>query len=1822
MVNIKLESILYNNDKNALEYIKSKNLLDNIEEFEKPIEKKIVNEILIDIKEDDTIDFLLKKLSLNLFKLLEIENNKDSYHCFYCFADKNLNKKDEKNEIIKISKNISISKIEDIKDLDEFDIDEDELSEIELDDDELSEISDLESSEQFGGGSKKNNIFICKNCKKIYFFNKYFNYKDTTDLNKFNDIFPIPELFYLRNNNEKLSFKLIDNQRKKIEYVYNNLDINSPYNVLDSVNKTFINKDKKNTLYKYLESYSLNNEKYIKYIFNNSFMLINNFEIDNLIITYMPELSLYKKNNEYKLIDLYAQLYYPNVNFINYYLKFTNEIKPENYIKGLLKNFEINKRQVDNNLNLYSVAQIVSEFYGEDEEYEGWGVEIENQENIQNNLENIENKNIKIEKYINKINYKFNDSYQNTSLINFSLLYQLMILDEEVPYFTSYLAEEGVMLEKYYKPLIEKIKKINITLKNKKIVRFLVKLPESIIEDSYFYVNLYENLKVEVTIILKLDDKKFINEQELLLINNKVNNLIKKLNKLNIFTFNDIKIPLSDENIKDWNNKNTLMNSLNISFKIKDQNIEDINGKLKNLSKCFKNTFVMDFNQESNNFRYIRINNIELGILTDRYIFFKIKELNELDSTKTDNEVKEYVIFNMMIQFQKNYYECLNIYRNYITKYKNQEDKLRNPINYGVFFNIKKDDEGDDYIINIFGLREYNEINKIEDFIKKIFYIFNNPNDKKVMKISEICKIIVDKNIQNIPEVVSDLILLNKKYRKCINNINELKNDNDYKIKKSIYDKQIKALNSIKNKLVKKINDKEKITKHIKILKRLQDVFPNLRYRCGDKNMKQYTKSCQARKQPMGTGSGIYQEVIDFNEMYENRRLKSLDNITCSLDNQQTGGNYQQTGGNTEQLGKYKYLDYCNYFNNIMNERKTYNECYKEIILKDAKGKKIIQKIASDIYDIDSNRKKINYLLDEINKKILNSKINSSNYKIYYEKIKNSDNEFLKQYYSSSIFEFSLDINSNLNVLSKNLINKNMKKYDLFVFLIDEICVKNNKKILKIFIDTLQINNLINLMKEKQIRLKNFLIYLINYLFNIKDIKISEYKKILNYLNPNKNYFDDYTIIFNSIINNFYETHLLLKTTDIIKKQKDESVVDETSLNELRKDVKDLIIKQDKNNHITDSVLNYKGKALTCPNYIDDNNPNKPLIGFLDISKFSNKDDLNDNEIRDLVCQPCCFVQKYDKEKNDHIITKRYRKNMLFCKSKISWNNYLDLIENENRIDGYIYSESLNIKNTFGILPKNLYNFFNNYVNLLNIRLQQNFDNFLFKDYNNSNRILKGYGYVLKGYEQKNDVILLILQDLLNISSVQIITSIKNKLINEPYIFNILNEGNLKIRFQNIDEYIKYLNSGDININWLVDILSYENVLEKYPNGINILMFKKLKEEDEDSDIQIHKYKFINMIDYYDNDKKTIFLYKYESGEIEPIVLKNNNLYNGVFSNKLNHFKKLNKKYNIDINLYLNDFFNVINNWISMTFKNNYITAKQFIKNHDSNIKLQLVDIFYNVNYLVDINNQLIPVLPSTMNINYKYKLFNDENDFIKYIKSLDDTYNNLVNISKTVSKENYLPEKIILDDDKKNIIGLELRNNLIIPILKIKYEKNKKYNGLSRVSNKFLYFKINNVLYEKNIIEDIQFIKEQYDIEIYQRFLLEISNYLSNNKRLINKIKNTLESKDELFNIFLSIFKNIFKYEEDDLLNYRELENDNNIRELCDTDDNLFCKDNNLIIPYSKKNLIYGLFIENFINNEDFRFKILNNKINKIININRFVNDDIHVFIKKDIDF
>jgi hypothetical protein len=207
-IKIKLESLLYNNDDKALSNLKKLNI--NTDEYDKEIVKDIVNEIELNVRDDYSIDYLLKKLSRTLFDKIDgYKRDKNLNTCVYCFADGDRKNPENKNKIIIIDQNVHpVDEVETQEHIDNMDIDEFEGSEIVITDDEDYDSDDSDDSSLslvsanygagIGGGQNGNKIFICNNCKKVYFFDEYSDWRK--DYTNYKGIFPFPELIYLRNN--------------------------------------------------------------------------------------------------------------------------------------------------------------------------------------------------------------------------------------------------------------------------------------------------------------------------------------------------------------------------------------------------------------------------------------------------------------------------------------------------------------------------------------------------------------------------------------------------------------------------------------------------------------------------------------------------------------------------------------------------------------------------------------------------------------------------------------------------------------------------------------------------------------------------------------------------------------------------------------------------------------------------------------------------------------------------------------------------------------------------------------------------------------------------------------------------------------------------------------------------------------------------------------------------------------------------------------------------------------------------------------------------------------------------------------------------------------------------------------------------------------------------------------------------------------------------------------------------------------------------------------------------------------------------------------
>ena len=224
--------------------------------------------------------------------------------------------------------------------------------------------------------------------------------------------------------------------------------------------------------------------------------------------------------------------------------------------------------------------------------------------------------------------------------MNFYNILHLFELEEDIPYVSTYIPEESNIIEKILKG------KENIAIENKwklntkNIIQFKVRYPEEIYkENRYFQVNIYENAKIEITLSFQTNDEKIISKRELKLINNRVNYLISKLNRYNIFNFGDVELEYSND-VDKWEdeNSNTKINSMNYFIKYKSKMSETkILEILNNIKECMKIYFHKDFELTENSFRYNRLNNINTSNITDKFIYqsyFKIMEEFDLEEDK------------------------------------------------------------------------------------------------------------------------------------------------------------------------------------------------------------------------------------------------------------------------------------------------------------------------------------------------------------------------------------------------------------------------------------------------------------------------------------------------------------------------------------------------------------------------------------------------------------------------------------------------------------------------------------------------------------------------------------------------------------------------------------------------------------------------------------------------------------------------------------------------------------------------------------------------------------------------------------------------------------------------------------------------------------------------------------------------------------------------------------------------------------------------------------------------------------------------------------
>lgn len=584
---------------------------------------------------------------------------------------------------------------------------------------------------------------------------------------------------------------------------------------------------------------------------------------------------------------------------------------------------------------------------------------------------------------------------------------------------------------------------------------------------------------------------------------------------------------------------------------------------------------------------------------------------------------------------------------------------------------------------------------------------------------------------------------------------------------------------------------------------------------------------------------------------------------------------------------------------------------------------------------------------------------------------------------------------------------------------------------------------------------------------------------------------------------------------------------------------------------------NDKKFYLTCPNGLDNpKSKNAKYIGFLNIDENPNAKRVSGNDKRKF-CVPCC-----KKLINEPRVD--------FCSAVI---DYDELLSGTASSTEYIKNEKKFplLFNRYGHLHNILHDMFNienNQIMEKSIRLG----------------LIKKPLYLRKGIVQNN---FSFLQAVLSVLPEQLSVHHALKLINTRLtksIFRSLNSGNLYWEYNGSIKQFKNIfsitNFEKINIQHLWELISMPGILT--PLGFNILILEVNKKNIGSKSIEeIHVICPQNQeIDhFYDSKRSTIMLY-HQDEYYEPIILYISNakqigLYN---------FE------NMDESL-----FSVLKNWYkdacSVIELDKEMTAKSLIKRFNNYIKIQLIDRFNKVRYLITTDNIMIPTIPSGLSLEKPVAILSSESIIL----------NSFSKTMKFLKQNNFKPEKIIVKDNF--ITHIIMKNEQFIPIQPSPIPAD---NNLEITESLLDYTNIDNLILDnidQELFTNIQ--RGDYHKESYEMFRYHFSNFITpeNRQRLFNKE----HVETDIMNQFLQTITII------DEMNIDEYDKPN-IRLLCkDTS----CDNPHCVIVNGKCTLAVmrqdiDVFTKRLLNElkqyKLKRYEIVNNTLDSIIDLTRFV--------------
>jgi hypothetical protein len=529
-------------------------------------------------------------------------------------------------------------------------------------------------------------------------------------------------------------------------------------------------------------------------------------------------------------------------------------------------------------------------------------------------------------------------------------------------------------------------------------------------------------------------------------------------------------------------------------------------------------------------------------------------------------------------------------------------------------------------------------------------------------------------------------------------------------------------------------------------------------------------------------------------------------------------------------------------------------------------------------------------------------------------------------------------------------------------------------------------------------------------------------------------------------------------------------------------------------------------------------------VGFLQRSK-------NPNDL----CMPCCFkkdpLDSTNKSKKDYYLK---------CMNKI---DVIEDVKKNIKTDKiYILQDTNKIQEgRFSFLPEILDKFLNKVEDNNNVEIK---NHYLIKT-------LPSYYFKL-GVKISNYQFLECISSIYDKSVKDIIEIVINN-INDN-IFISLNSGELKLVFENIDNYKRYLKEyTNIEFNYIYDIISKPGILTK--NGINYYIFEKNVEVKKNT---FEKKEYIDNFNLLcNNQDDNIFKKDIERDNL--IILKDKKIYYPIFliekkNDKTDaNLKKIFKMEDsvIKKSIKFNDLTCSIN-FGDLTNKNILFSCKYInylLRNTKFKITTQIIDNKFKCRYIVINDNILLPTFPSGTIHDIKIELSID-----KYLKNIDETVKNLLMINNEV-KLNLIPIGFLysnFNNDKFNFVAFLFDDEIELRV-KSEFISENKIKEISKKFNKEIFIKkniseeeiINKFIINNNFeiddrIKNIK--KKMFENESYELFRLEFSNFINQNNNIKDKIikiidSNKLNKNEKNKHIQKIIYKNISKDIYDKLL-------------------------------------------------------------------------------------